>query len=154
MSDGWYYSRDGKSFGPFVLESLQQLAASGHLRLTDLLWRDGMREWKPAASVKELFQASRSKRRYSAPRARLASDGVSPVRVFLVGAILGLGLGVFLGVRVPWANVLDRASRDASEPSADLVSDQEQGEQGENGVAAEKRPASVNLTSRTKQAEQ
>jgi hypothetical protein len=143
MSDGWYYSRDGKSFGPFVLESLQQLAATGHLRLTDLLWKDGMKEWKPVAAVKQVFQTPKAQRRY-APGARTASGPFYTVRVFLIGAVFGLGLGLFLGVLAPWAYMVDQGARDASEQSVDLVSDQEQ---GENGIKADKRPTSVKLTS-------
>jgi hypothetical protein len=150
MSDGWYYSRDGKSYGPFVLESLQQLAATGHLRLTDLLWKDGMKEWKPAAATKELFQTPKAKRR-SAPRARLASRPFYTVRVFLTGAVFGLGLGLVLGVIAPWAHMVDQGGSDASEPSADLVSDQEP---GDKAVKADNRSVSVSLTSGAKRPKQ
>jgi hypothetical protein len=57
MSDEYYYSQAGQRCGPVPGEQLKQLAASGQLQPTDLIWREGMAGWVAAAKVKGLFPA-------------------------------------------------------------------------------------------------
>lgn len=47
----WYLARDGKQFGPLSEAELAKFIELGHLLPTDLLWRDGFTEWRPAPSV-------------------------------------------------------------------------------------------------------
>ncbi len=53
----WYFTRDGKRFGPYTAAQLNQYAGSGQLLPTDLVWKEGMEGWKPASTVKGLFAA-------------------------------------------------------------------------------------------------
>jgi len=54
MSD-WYYSHDGQQKGPVPVSELERLSANGGFDPeTDLVWREGMSDWKPVASVPEL----------------------------------------------------------------------------------------------------
>lgn len=54
----WYYLRDdGGQFGPMAWADLWQCGQTGQLRPTDLVWREGMPEWRTAASVPGLFPA-------------------------------------------------------------------------------------------------
>lgn len=55
MADQWYYSNDGEQHGPFTPAQLKQLAASGQIAPSHLVWKEGMSDWKPARSVKGLF---------------------------------------------------------------------------------------------------
>jgi len=55
MAAQWHYSKGGERHGPVSSDQLRQLAASGQLGPTDLVWRDGMAEWQKASSVKGLF---------------------------------------------------------------------------------------------------
>ena len=55
MATDWYYSRGGQQHGPVSVSELKQLAASGKLLPSDLVWKDGMDEWAPASKVKGLF---------------------------------------------------------------------------------------------------
>ena len=57
MADQWFYTRDGQQFGPFSAEQLKQLATSRQLSQTDMLWKDGMKDWAPARAVRGLFPA-------------------------------------------------------------------------------------------------
>ena len=57
MSD-WYFLRDGGQFGPMPWEEIWRRGQSGELRPSDLVWKDGMPEWRVAASVPNLFPAS------------------------------------------------------------------------------------------------
>ena len=51
----WYYGRNGQQQGPVTSNQLKQLAQSGQLLPTDLVWKDGMSEWAKASKVKGLF---------------------------------------------------------------------------------------------------
>lgn len=57
----WHYTIDGQPAAAAVnAAQLKQLAASGQLKPTDLVWQDGMLEWAQAGSVKGLFPTSKS----------------------------------------------------------------------------------------------
>lgn len=60
MADTWFVGRAGERSGPFTTQSLRDMAADGRLAPTDLVWREGMSAWAPAASVPGLFASSRS----------------------------------------------------------------------------------------------
>lgn len=55
MADLWYYTREGKAMDPVSEPELKKLAASGELRPTDLVWKEGMAKWVRAGSAKELY---------------------------------------------------------------------------------------------------
>jgi hypothetical protein len=55
MADQWLYSRDGNDHGPVSSSTLVELAKNGQLLPSDLLWKEGMAEWKPASSFPKLF---------------------------------------------------------------------------------------------------
>lgn len=44
----WYLARDGQQFGPLSDQELRKLVEGGHLRPTDLLWREGFPDWRQA----------------------------------------------------------------------------------------------------------
>lgn len=58
MSDQWHYNRGGKQVGPVSGTDLKELAASGQLSPTDMVWKDGMGAWAPASSLKGLFNSN------------------------------------------------------------------------------------------------
>jgi hypothetical protein len=51
----WYYSKNATQLGPISLDELRAKFASGEVSGTDMVWREGMTDWKPASSVPELF---------------------------------------------------------------------------------------------------
>jgi hypothetical protein len=55
MSQGWYYARDGRQAGPYSAGQLQQLARTGQLQPSDLVWQQGMPGWAQARSIPNLF---------------------------------------------------------------------------------------------------
>jgi DNA-directed RNA polymerase subunit RPC12/RpoP len=63
----WHYSVNGKQCAPVSEESLKQLAITGQLRRTDLVWKAGMPSWAPAGNVREIF----------APAAPPSAPGIS-----------------------------------------------------------------------------
>src|SRR5262249_55914405 len=57
MTDRYFFSRDDTPFGPFSAGELRGLAASGQVRPTDPVWKEGSDRKVPAARVKNLFPA-------------------------------------------------------------------------------------------------
>ena len=68
MSREWYYQQEGRQSGPVPARRLQEMAASGQLRPTDLLWAAGLDEWSPAGESKTLFASSSPCRTFSGTR--------------------------------------------------------------------------------------
>lgn len=60
MASQWYYGKDGKRLGPLSSNQLKDLAASGTIRPTDLVWKQGMSGWVEAHKVQGLFPAGAS----------------------------------------------------------------------------------------------
>jgi uncharacterized RDD family membrane protein YckC len=50
----WYYARNGQRLGPIEETELQRLAETGQLSGTDLVWKPGLPEWRPAGQMPEL----------------------------------------------------------------------------------------------------
>lgn len=58
MANGeWYYARNNQQQGPVAVQLLQDMARSGQLQPTDLVWQQGMPNWIPASQVPQLFAA-------------------------------------------------------------------------------------------------
>jgi hypothetical protein len=77
MTTSWYYAFDGKQVGPVPDEVFRELAASGRLQRTDLVWQEGMPNWLPAQEVPGLFVNSPSgiqTRQENPPAAPAASN--------------------------------------------------------------------------------
>jgi hypothetical protein len=61
MANDWHYTLNGQQAGaPIPAVQLKQLAVSGQLKPTDLVWQDGMTDWVPASSIKGLFSSAKS----------------------------------------------------------------------------------------------
>jgi hypothetical protein len=57
MSSDWYYAQNGQQKGPISGDALKQLAVDGQLKPIDLVWKQGMEGWVPAARIKGLATA-------------------------------------------------------------------------------------------------
>lgn len=49
----WYYSKNGMQLGPVSEEELKAKGSNGEVLATDLVWREGMADWKPLGQVPE-----------------------------------------------------------------------------------------------------
>jgi hypothetical protein len=47
----WYLAREGEQYGPLSDSEMRKFVELGHLRPTDLVWRHGFADWRPAAGV-------------------------------------------------------------------------------------------------------
>jgi hypothetical protein len=50
----WYYSQNSTQLGPVTDADLRSRISSGQIAATELVWREGMRDWVPVTSVPEL----------------------------------------------------------------------------------------------------
>ncbi len=57
MGSAWYVGKGRDRRGPFTSGQLREMATSGELLPTDLIWKDGMSGWVPASKTKGLFPA-------------------------------------------------------------------------------------------------
>jgi len=56
MSAEWYVARPGQQqVGPVTAQQLKQMAGSGQVSGSDLVWKQGMSGWVPASQVKGLL---------------------------------------------------------------------------------------------------
>jgi hypothetical protein len=62
MADSiWYYAIEDEEKGPVTAAQLKALAASAQLNPDDLVWREGLEDWKPARDVSGLFTGAAAK---------------------------------------------------------------------------------------------
>lgn len=47
----WYYSKNGVQLGPIAEEELVAKSRSGEVSATDLIWKEGMTDWRPLGEV-------------------------------------------------------------------------------------------------------
>lgn len=50
----WYYSQNATQLGPVDQDELRSKLASGEVSGSDMVWRDGMPDWRPASTMLEL----------------------------------------------------------------------------------------------------
>jgi hypothetical protein len=43
----WYLARSGQQYGPLSDAEMRKFVELGHLRPTDLVWRQGLPDWRP-----------------------------------------------------------------------------------------------------------
>ncbi|MBX9625228.1 MAG: GYF domain-containing protein [Gemmataceae bacterium] len=55
MGAAYYYSRDGERAGPVSVGELRRLIDDGEVGREDLVWKEGMPDWTPAARVEGLL---------------------------------------------------------------------------------------------------
>ena len=53
----WYVAVNGERIGPLTLEQVVLDAARGDINEQDLVWKDGMTDWVPLLSVREVDDA-------------------------------------------------------------------------------------------------
>jgi hypothetical protein len=93
MASEWYYAINGQQAAtPVSSAHLKQLAATGQLQPTDLVWQEGMPNWMPASAVKGLFATPRQSGSEAAAVERTPDDRPSLRRADRVAAPAGAGL--------------------------------------------------------------
>lgn len=74
---GWFYLVNDVQTGPVSTSKLRELAANGHLKPSDLIWREGIANWIQARQVQNIFPPSQPKpAARSAPPHRVESSSL------------------------------------------------------------------------------
>jgi ribosomal protein L7/L12 len=55
MSEQWYYTKERQQTGPVDFAKLKELATTGQIAATDLVWKAGMLSWLPASQIPGLL---------------------------------------------------------------------------------------------------
>lgn len=58
----WYISRDQKKYGPYTAEEVIQLRQIGKCFESDLVWKQGLRQWKTLISTEEFSPLAMAER--------------------------------------------------------------------------------------------
>ncbi len=69
-AEEWYYSHQNRQFGPIPFEQLRQVASTGQLLSTDLVWCDKLTDWQAASTIEGLFPAANSAQAQPAQQAQ------------------------------------------------------------------------------------
>ena len=69
MASEWFYTLNRKKHGPVSSQELRQLAKAGTLLPSDLIWKEGMNDWRPAKDAKQLFEGVQATGSFSVPAA-------------------------------------------------------------------------------------
>lgn len=83
MADAiWYYAVEDEEKGPVTAAQLKALAGSGKLKSDDLVWREGLDDWKPAREISGLFTgtAAKTTTRPTEPAPPPAAEPAKPKR--------------------------------------------------------------------------
>ena len=54
----WFYARGGQQSGPVPFQQIVEMARSGALSRSDLVWTSTMKDWLPAGQMAEIFPAA------------------------------------------------------------------------------------------------
>lgn len=104
MADEWHYTNDGNQQGPVSASELKEFAASGSLSPSDLVWKEGMSDWKPASSVKGLFPGNAATPKSSTPSIPTSNSTAigSPIQKAIQWFTFGSSLPQPLPFETPW----------------------------------------------------
>ncbi len=98
-----YVQREGQKWGPFTTEELEGKVAEGVFSPEDLIWADGMEEWRPLASVLEAEDDEDSADAESRPVLEVSESGYVYESA---EAQLTPGLLVLSGEEIPVESIL------------------------------------------------
>jgi uncharacterized membrane protein YhaH (DUF805 family) len=77
-NESWFFSRDGVQGGPVTFQELRRKSQAGELSpRSDLVWTQGLPDWKPAGEIEGLFER-RGPAELAAPASAAAAAGTSP----------------------------------------------------------------------------
>jgi len=116
----WFYAQNGRQVGPVTLEALLSMLQGGHVHPGDLVWREGMADWQPAATMPELTAAVPSASAslnyfnpvvgpygpsiYAGFWMRLAAALIDGIALWMVGYLINSGMGLELPILRHHAN--------------------------------------------------
>lgn len=94
MTANWHYARGGEKHGPITAAQLKELATTGQIAPDDLVWREDMKEWRKASTVKGLLPDQPTATPQKPPQPEVAKQNTNgeAIAVWERPAILALSL--------------------------------------------------------------
>lgn len=122
MSAQWYYTKNGTRKGPFSSSELKDLAQGKMLLPTDLVWKEGMKEGRPASKLQGLFFDTPDNTRPS-PSPPVTTNACAPqpaskTRVTRKTLVLGGVCGVTLMCVLAWLFLTSSQPATSSKPAS------------------------------------
>ncbi|MEZ6131201.1 MAG: GYF domain-containing protein [Planctomycetaceae bacterium] len=90
MAANWHYAKGGEKHGPITSAQLKEMAVNGQLSPDDLVWREDMKEWRKASTVKGLLPEQVSTTSPPPPPPSSKIDKTDEVAIWERPAILAL----------------------------------------------------------------
>jgi hypothetical protein len=115
MANEWYYARDGKQFGPFSFEQLEQFAGSRQLQPEDHVWGHGFQEWLVARAVPGLFSFLGAGETASGMGEEIKEGALALAGLAVRGVCEAVELGIVAGVAEGAVKFLAKYFLDQSE---------------------------------------
>lgn len=100
MATNWHYAKGGEKHGPITAAQLKELASTGQLHPDDLVWREDMKEWRKASTVKGLFSEHASASSPPPPPPPIKPNSTGELPIWERPVILVLSLRRFLRLDV------------------------------------------------------
>jgi hypothetical protein len=131
----WHYTVNGQpAAAPVSDDQLKQLAASGRLRPSDMVWKDGMANWASASSIPGLFGGASAPA--PSPRSAPGPMAVAPADEYHAGPVGGGSATLDIGLDLKRAYSWDLHETPVSEAEqAALAANGVTGEVGQKYLA-------------------
>jgi len=78
MKHDWFYMKGADKHGPVSTSELRALAQNGQLLPTDLVWREGMKDWKRAGKIAGLFDGASQPQKQATPQQQVMPPPQQP----------------------------------------------------------------------------
>ena len=88
----WYYQLEDQAQGPVSEQDIRNLIADGTISDSNLVWKEGMPEWKPVREADEFRRHAFASRPFSPPPLPATRQGTPawPVNILLFGCALNV----------------------------------------------------------------
>jgi hypothetical protein len=100
MKPEWFYASDGRQHGPILATELKELVQQGKILQSDLVWKEGMKNWKQAATIKGLFPTAHASG--PPPLSMVSDDEGGILHRLSVWLTFGSSLPQTLAFQTPW----------------------------------------------------
>jgi hypothetical protein len=102
MASQWFYEDGGASIGPVSTAELKQLAISGHITDTTLIWKEGMPDWIQARSARGLVFAANTPTPPPQPQLVALTRKAKSSQMVFIGSALVIAFALLVLVDPPF----------------------------------------------------
>lgn len=111
MSKEFMIARDGQQYGPYSTEDLLQYLKDGQVSLDDLVWSEGMEDWRPLREVRDQLASPSAAKSMTAHQNHVESESPAAIQrgekkiigkigkyksLLAIGIVIAVGFFVFV----------------------------------------------------------